>query len=40
MFARLNRLSVVVGDFFARDSKNGVLELMLHLKIYRMASIL
>ena len=37
---RLNRLSIVVGDFSMRDLKNGVLGLMLHLKICRMTSIL
>ena len=38
--AHLNRSSIVVGSFFARDSKNGVPELMFCLKICRMASLL
>ena len=40
LFAHLNRSSIVVDDFFARDSKNGVPGLMLHLKICKMASTL
>ena len=36
----MNRSSIIVGDFFRRDSKNGVFGLMLHLKIYKMTSIL
>ena len=37
--ARLNRSSIVVGNFFTRDLKNCVLRLMLRLKICRMTSI-
>ena len=40
LFARLNKSSIVVGDFLASDSKNGVPGQMLHLKICRTASIL
>ena len=40
LFARLNRSSIVVGGFFARNLKNGVPELMLFLKIYKMVSLL
>ena len=40
LFARLNRLSIVACDFLVIDSKKGVLEQMLLLKICKMASIL
>ena len=36
----LELVIIVMGDFFARDSKNGVPKLMLCLKIYRIVSIL
>ena len=39
-FARLNRSSIVAGDFLARDSKKGVPGQMLLSKIYKMTSIL
>ena len=40
LFARLNRSSMVTGGFLARDSKNGVLEQMVCLKIWRIVSML
>ena len=40
LFARRNRSFIVVGGFFARDSKNGVPGHMLCLKIWRTASML
>ena len=37
---RLNKSSIKTGGFLVKDSKNKVLGLMLHLKIWRMASML